>query len=905
MQQGPDSAENRLASRGETDGVTVATLTNGLKIVVKEDHRTPVAICHVWVRVGSNQESDGVRGWAHGIEHLIFKGTDRRDEGDFAREVAEAGGITNAGTGYETTSYHITVPSENIDRAFDILADALFGATFAPDSLDAERKVLVHENHMYDDIPYGFGITWRWGLALAFDRSPYRYPICGEDEGLLGAPREDIVAFYRARYRPDNMTAVVVGDVETDQVLRQLAELFGGVVAGPAAPATALPIEPEQRGLRFLLKQGDIQKAYAKLIFHGVSEVDPDRPVLSVVRRILADGRSSRLYRIVHQDGQLVSNISLIGEAGPREGVLLIDLETDCERLLPAIKATAEVLEQLKTNPPGAEELVKAQVRVQRSFLFGAETVQGQAGTIGYYDAMGDLPGAFHFPERVTAVTAADVCRFCRRVFRRGNLTALLYLPQRDDPQKLGLPQGAGDLDELLCPVLGDDPVADNLPAPSPEAPPPGTAAPVAAASPAAAGLPVAAPFVEAHLGCGLPVYYRVDRTLPVVSLGIFADGGASREEISEAGLASLTTRVQIKGTADADAKTIHGTLEGLGASLSPLPDRDSCGLSLTTLSRHLEETTAQLCELACAPAFPAGEIEREHKQALDQLEALKDDPFQAAGRELRATIYGDHPYGRPLLGLEETIPGLGLEDLRRFHRRTWVPENLRVVVSGDIDPDRLLARLDSSLADLPVGPPPGRTTLADPVPPGGVVHRRLGRDLRQSVVFIAWPGQADPDRDRCELLLWKQLLNGQNGRLFEALRNRRSLCYNCGVLSTAGFGRGMIAAYILTDPATEEEARRVMLAELAELTQEEVPEAEFARARAKLLGNLLIGHQANTARVTRCAGDLLYGRGPNDLEPLLAAIQARSPAEIRRAAAGYIDLENRFEVVLGPVEES
>ena len=177
----------RLAASGLAHGLHTAKLTNGLKVIIKEDHRTPVAICNVWVRVGSNREPDALRGWSHGIEHMLFKGTAGRDEGDFANEVAEAGGSTNAGTGYETTNYHITTPAAALPTAVDILADALFHSTFEPDSLDAERQVLVHENHMYDDIPFGFGITWRWGMELTFDRSPYHHPIGGRDENLLSA----------------------------------------------------------------------------------------------------------------------------------------------------------------------------------------------------------------------------------------------------------------------------------------------------------------------------------------------------------------------------------------------------------------------------------------------------------------------------------------------------------------------------------------------------------------------------------------------------------------------------------------------------------------------------------------------------------------------------------------------
>ncbi|MDO9172265.1 MAG: pitrilysin family protein, partial [bacterium] len=151
--------QRHLASRGTMGGAVTARLTNGMRLIVMEDRRSPVAVCNLWVRVGSNLEPDGVRGWAHGIEHLLFKGTQRRAEGDFAREVADLGGTTNAGTGYETTNYHITVPAEHLPAAVDILHDALFHSEFEPAALDAERKVLVHENHMYDDQPSGFGVT--------------------------------------------------------------------------------------------------------------------------------------------------------------------------------------------------------------------------------------------------------------------------------------------------------------------------------------------------------------------------------------------------------------------------------------------------------------------------------------------------------------------------------------------------------------------------------------------------------------------------------------------------------------------------------------------------------------------------------------------------------------------------
>ncbi len=895
--------------------LTVTSLANGLRVIVKTDRRSPVVICHVWVRVGSNREPDDLRGWAHGIEHMLFKGTGRRAEGDFAREVALAGGTTNAGTGYETTSYHVLLPREGLPVACDILADALLAAAFAPDSLDAERQVLVHENHMYDDQPFGFGVTWRWGMEEAFRVSPYRHPIGGRDEELLAAPRDEIVRFWRRAYRPDNMTAVVVGDVEAAEALATLETTFGRAPAAAGPPDLPAPApEPPQQAPRLRLERGDLQKAYAKLIFHSPGESDPRRPALSVLRRLLMDGRSSRLFRVLREERQLVSNLGLPSETGRREGVVIVDLECAPERLREAVLAAAEVLEGLKAVPAGAEELARARLRLERGFVLDAETVQGQSSTIGYYDAMGDLAAAFDLPRRVAAVGAADVQTLAREIFGRQNLTAVLYLPQDTDPAAVGLPADAESVDALLAPVLsrsgeadgggggGEGAAAPGAPRPDPTlAREAGDGGPLLAGAPAAPAGAAGSAFERAPLPGGPPLYWRVDRSLPVLTLQIFARGGTCLEEPELAGLAHLTQVVQAKGTEREDAETLYRRLEGLGCSLLSRAERDRSGFALTTLARTVDPVLERLAALCCRPRLAAAELELERRQALEQLEAMEDDPFHKAGRALRWALYGDHPYGRPVLGREQTLPGIGRDDLRRHHARLWTADNLVVVASGDLDPERLHGRLGELLADLPPGPAPALPPLAGPLRPVGVDRRRLSRRMHQSVVFVAWPGPPDPDTDRAELMLLKELLNDQDGRLFEALRNRRSLCYSTAALSSSGFGPGFFAGFVLTDPERTEEAVAALVAELDRMRGEEADAAEFERARAKLVGSLLISSQSNAARVARCARDVLYGRGPDDLPRLLERIRACTPADVRRVAGTLIDPENRLEVVLGP----
>jgi zinc protease len=240
-------------------------------------------------------------------------------------------------------------------------------------------------------------------------------------------------------------------------------------------------------------------------------------------------------------------------------------------------------------------------------------------------------------------------------------------------------------------------------------------------------------------------------------------------------------------------------------------------------------------------------------------------------------------------------------DDLVAQHARIWTRDNLQIVVSGALDPDRFLAKLEALLAGLPAGP-----GVADPDPgptrvPDGIQSARIEKKQNQSVVLVAWPGPRSPAENRVPLMLLKEVLNGQSGRLFESLRNQRSLCYNTGTLSTSGFGQGMFMGYVMTAPDSEAAAREALVAELRGMCETPVQPAEFERARAKLLGNLLIGAQSNGSRVGRTLRDRVYGRSPNDLELLVAAIAGCTAAEVQDVAAALIEPERRFEVTLGP----
>ena len=897
----PDFPAAGLQPHPLAEDLHTGRLANGLRVVIRRDTRTPVAVCNIWVGVGSNREPEALRGWSHGIEHMLFKGTARRGEGDFALEVAAAGGATNAGTGYETTNYHITAPAASLPVAIDILGDALLHSAFDPASLDAERQVLVHENHMYDDIPFGFGVTWRWGLELSFDHSPYRHPIGGRDENLLQCPREHIMRFWRSAYHPGNMVATVVGDVDPQTTFALLAEAFGQAGTSPEPHGTAADAgdliveaparEPRRHEPRLRVESGELQKAYAKLVFTAPGESSGFEPVLGVVKRALSDGRSCRLFRRLQEELKLVDDYAVMTETGPREGVVLVDLETSPDRLAAAVRECARILGDLGRDGCTPDELERAARRTTRGHLFGLETVQGQAASLGHHALFGDLAGAFAFPARVAAVTNQDVLGYAREVFRLGNLACVLYVPQAAAGQATGLPGTATELDDLLAGVL---PAWDEAAPPAPR--------PVPAPAPRRRGANNGGPprFVAETLPDGSSLHVRVDRAVPVAAVAVAVRGGAAGESAADAGLATLAHQAILRGAAGHAAARFHQLLEDDGASLSAVVDRDFGGLYLTALADRIEPALERLVEAITAPTFAEAELEQEKRLAREQLASIADNPLQSAMLRLRTMVYGDHPYGRPLPGTAESLAAIDRGQVVSRHAAAWTAGRLQVVASGDLDPARLrqvaseLARRLPPAGDLP-GNLPGARALA------GVESERLVRAQNQAVVLLGWPGPFGDDDDRVPLMLLRQVLNGQSGRLFENLRNRRSLCYNAGFVGTSGFGQGLLVGYVLTAPATADQARDALRSELTGLAGDLVGAVELDRARTELAGGLLIAGQSNNARATRAQRDVMYGRDADDMAHLVDRIAGCPATAIRDAAARYLHADRHVAVTLGP----
>ncbi len=416
------------------------TLPNGLRALIWESHAAPVATFWLWYRVGSRNETTGMTGISHWVEHMLFKGTPSRPSGSLTRLIDRLGGRWNAFTWKDYTAYFEVLPAEHIEVAVRLEADRMVNTVFDPDVVAGERTVIISEREGQENFPV---YNLREELdALAFKAHPYRHPVIGWKSDLRAITRDDLYHHYRTYYHPSNAIAIVAGDVDTGCMTALLADALGNLPAGAPAPGVRTD-EPLQEGeRRVVLRRPGGGAAYVGMAFHVPAAGHPDVAALLVLDGILSGfkgpapfdggsgGRSSRLYRGLVDTG-------LATEAGsgfapsidPTLFRISATVRSGVEIAAVEAAALAEIARLQQEPVPAAElERVKRQARAQ--FVYLLDGVSRRAVALGALAIVDRPETLFALAERLERVTADDVAGMARTYLVEQTRTVGWYLPQ-------------------------------------------------------------------------------------------------------------------------------------------------------------------------------------------------------------------------------------------------------------------------------------------------------------------------------------------------------------------------------------------------------------------------------------------------------------------------------------------
>jgi len=416
-------------------------LTNGMKVVVKEDHRAPVVVSQVWYKVGSSYEDIGITGVSHVLEHMMFKGTAKYAAGEFSRVIAENGGSENAFTGRDYTAYFQQLEKTRLPISLQLEADRMRNLTLPTEEFSKELAVVMEERRLRtDDNPRA--LTQEKFYATAFISSPYHNPIIGWMNDLQNLNVEDLAVWYRRWYAPNNATLVVVGDVEAQAVFDLAEQYFGKL-----APSELKPPKPRrevpQSGLRHITVKAPAELPYLMMgykvpVLNTASE-EWEPYALEMLAGILGGSNSARFPRELVRDQQIAVGVNIGYDLFARQEDLLVIEATPAQgHGIEEVKQAIETqIERLKTELVNEDELARIKAQVVAHKVYEQDSVFYQAMQMGMLETIGlGWQKLDEYPERIRAITAEQVQAVARKYLVKDGLTVAMLEPQplNDNP---------------------------------------------------------------------------------------------------------------------------------------------------------------------------------------------------------------------------------------------------------------------------------------------------------------------------------------------------------------------------------------------------------------------------------------------------------------------------------------
>ncbi|MFQ5678485.1 MAG: M16 family metallopeptidase [Gemmatimonadota bacterium] len=426
-----------MATTGRT-GISLAfeehRLDNGLRVILHEDRSSPVVAVHLMYHVGSKDERPGRTGFAHLFEHLLFQGSEHVPRDGHFRYIQEAGGTLNGSTWFDRTNYFETLPANELDLALWLESDRMgwFASSITPEKLDNQREVVKNERRQsYENRPYG--LAFENLLAIAYPEGhPYRHPTIGYMEDLDAASLDDVRDFFDRFYGPNNAVLVLAGDLPTDAI-RRVDRWFGEIPPRERPPPVLVPMAGNGEVRRTLTDRVQVPRVY--LLYHSPPFGDPSFEAGDVLTFLLADGKSSRLYRELVYERRIAAEVQAFTWPTERVGMLIV-----VATARPGVAAgtleegIAETLEATRGREPPAEEMEGARNRARRSLVARLDGMGSRADAFAHAAMLRDDPGYVNEAfGRYAAVGGEEVAAVARKLLRAENGAVVYVVPEASD----------------------------------------------------------------------------------------------------------------------------------------------------------------------------------------------------------------------------------------------------------------------------------------------------------------------------------------------------------------------------------------------------------------------------------------------------------------------------------------
>jgi len=827
-------------------GVTLAKMSNGLTVIVQENHAAPVATVRSYVKnTGSVYEGKWLgAGLSHLTEHLVSGGTTtKRTEAEIRAIIDSMGGRTNAYTSNNITAYYIDCPANRTSEAIELIADSMQHVTFKKEEYLREMGVVQRELEMGEADRSRVG--YQAMKELVYSEHPMRHPIIGHLSVLQGITRDDVIAFYKSRYVPQNLIFVVVGDVQTDEVLDEVLNNFKNFHrtrdTGPVLPA-----EPEQASARSVRIEMPGETTQFAIAWPTVALQHPDLYPLDVASYLLTNGDSSRITKRLTVDEPLAVSVdSASYTPGFVKGWFQVEVECKPENVEKCRRAILEEIGRLKRELVDEKELAKVKRQKSAEHVFGQQSVQDQAESLGRsYLSTNDPLFDDQYVKGIQRVTPEQIQSVARRYFRaeRENTVTIAPIGSRSEAAGGGLTAAESDVIKKVLPN-------------------------------------------------GLTVLVNRHAVQPLVTMQVFVKAGILSDTDEKSGRAALATSVMDKGTEKYTAEQIAEYFDSVGGAMDINSQRNSSYLTCATLKDDFNTALDYCHQVLFHPTFPKDEFAKQQQQQLTRIAARKANP-QAEVLDFWTTQLPETtPFRRTVLGRIETVSKLAVADAEKFHRGFFVPNNMVLAIYGDIDPQAMLETVEAKFGKQP------RRELNFPDYKNAHFSEQTQRVVMEneqqgtSMVLMSYPSvSVYAEKERAALELLGGVLTGgggAGGRLFEELRGARLVYYVFGFEMT-GLAPGYYLFMAQTRPETADEVVERIQKNIDRIRKEGIPEDELAKTKQKLIAGEALRNTTPGEQAFQDALNELYGLGHEYDEGYSRRINAVTSDDVQAVVAKF-----------------
>lgn len=853
-------------------------LSNGLDVILHEDHSIPVVAVNVWYHVGSKNESPGRTGFAHLFEHLMFEGSEH-NSGSFTDGITKYGGTRNGSTNTDRTNYWENMPSHHLERMIWMEADRMghLLPVVTQERLDVQRDVVKNEKRQnIDDQPYGMVDEVSRRLMYPSEH-PYSWTTIGLMEDLSAASLEDVHAFNRKYYSPNNASLCIAGDFDPEQAKAWVEKYFGALPPGPPVDRLEAWVPTLEHEIRASMKD-EVRLPRLYMAWHTPPYYAPGDAEFDLLASVLAGGKSSRLYKELVYDKQIAQDVTAyqasreIGSTfhifvTAKPGHTLEEMETEVDRLL------NEVL----TDGITAEEFERAKVNWESGFIRQLENIGGFGGRAdqlnSYNVFLGDPDKLKWDQQRYTSPTAAGVVEYAREYLKPDARLVLHVEP----------------LGQLSEQATGVDWSVEPTPMAEKSFPPPS--------------------IQHATLSNGMELYLVEDHELPLVQVNLQLASGWAADPTDRPGASSLTAELLNEGTKTRNALDIANEAQRLGIQFGTGSGFDNSNISLNATSEKLDAGLALMADVVINPTFPQEELDRQKQIYLGNIQQEASQPFTVAFKSFFRELYGpDHPYGQPYTGsgTEESISAITRADIVDFYKNHYVPNNSSVIVVGDLTLAEAKTKVEKAFKGWKQAAVAARP-VAKVEPTGGVKICIIDQPgTSQSAIVMGNLVGPRNVEDFVDLQVVNQGLGGgSSARLYKNLREDKAYTYGAYCLATTRVGQGAFVAYAQVQTDVTEEALAEFVKEIRGLTSTNPLEGEeLADSRNALTKSFPQGFQTVGGIAGSLGTAISYGLPMDEWQTFVDRVNSVDVDRALAAARKYIKPNDLLIVVVGDREQ-